>query len=79
MEKGGKELSGLVRRHELVRDERIFCLQHLACEAAHHWFRRQVEVAQYLVGAPTTEETYHVGVNAGNKQSSGTRGSEGAS
>ena len=79
MEKGGKELGGLMRRHELVRDERILCLQHLACKAAHHWLRRKVEVTQHLVRAPTTEETYDVGVNVGNKQSSGTRGSEGAS
>ena len=77
--KGRKELGGLVRRHELVRDERVLCLQHLACKEAHHWLCRQVEVAQHLVRAPTTKKTDDVRVNVGNKQSSGARGSEGPS
>ena len=74
--KGGKELGGLVRRHELVRDERVICLEHLAGKAARHWLRYEMEIAQHFVEPPATQQADDVWVNICNKQSSCNCGSE---
>ena len=65
-----------MRRHELVRGERVLCLEHLACKVAHHRLDRDVEIAEHLVRPPPSKEADDVRVHVGDKESSGTCRSE---
>ena len=77
---GGKRvgMGGLVRRHELVRNQPVICSEHFAGEVRHDRLRRKVEVAKHFVGPPATQEANDVGVDFRDEQSRGARGSEGA-
>ena len=62
---------GLMRRHELVRDKLVLCLEHLAGKVVHDGLGCEMEIAEHFVRPPATQEANDIGVNVGDKQSRG--------
>ena len=53
--------------HQLKRCQCTIGVEHFECKLLHDWFGSEVEVSEYLVGAPSAKDLDDVGVNLGDQ------------